>query len=269
MQNLQTTAKLGVLVIVVGAIAGAYAIFFLGPLSPISSEGETSIRQVIDNPGDFAGKEVTLQGELLKDPSFGTRPFLLSDGDGLLILRSEVSLDENVGLGVRVTGVIDFDEQAIGRPKTSLRVNNLELVEGTPTQFIELIVLETETSPQAGAGTHLIIDNSRNMLVFDLLNQRIFSRGQLQNDEVRLILESLIENRFFELESESFPRIPIEDLPQGDETRSFIYILKVIAVIDDELRENEITWIDTSFLPPDVSAIQELLKDKLLRRAGL
>ena len=84
-----------------------------------------------------------------------------------------------------------------------------------------------------------------------------------------MILESLIENRFFELESESFPRIPVEDLPQEDETRSFIYILKVIAVIDDELRENEITWIDTSFLPPDVSAIQELLKDKLLRRAGL
>ncbi len=263
---MQTAVKLGILVIVAGGIAGTYAILFLGPVSP---GGELSIRQVIDDPGDFAGKEVTLQGDLLKDPAFGNRPFLLSDGDGLLILRPEMSLDKYVGLGVRVTGVIDFDEQAVGRPRTSLRLNSLEVVEGMPTQFIEFILLETETSAQAGTGAHLIIDNSRNLLVFDLLAQSTLLRSQLQSAEVQEIIDILIENRFFELETESYPRIPLDQLPAGAGTRSFIYTLKVIAVVDGELRENEITWIDTSFLPTEVSAIQKMLNDNLLGQPGL
>lgn len=264
---MQTTAKLGILVIIaVGALAGTYAILFLGPISP---SGETSIRQVIDNPEDFAGNEITLQGDLVKDPSFGSRPFLLSDGDGLLILQPEMSLDKYVGLGVRVTGVIDFDEQVVGRPKTSLRLSDLEVVEGMPTQFIEFILLETETSAQAGQGAHLIVDNSRNLLVFDLLSQSTLLRSQIQSEELQEILEILIENRFFELETESYPRIPIEQLPLGAGTRSFIYILKVIAVVDGELRENEITWIDTSFLPTEVAAIQEMLNENLLGLPGL
>ncbi len=259
---MQTAVKLGILIIAVGSIAGVYTIFFFGSPSPT---GEITIRDVIDNPGGFAGQEVTLQGELIKDPSFGNRPFLLSDGDGLLPLLAEESLDGNVGLGVRVRGVIDFNEQAVGRPRTTLRLNDLEVVEGTPTQFIEFIKLEIETSAQAGTGTHVIIDNSGNLLLYDLLAQRQISTSRLESSELQQILETLIENRFFELSTEAYTRIPLEELPGGASARDFTYILKVITVSNGQILQNEITWVDTSFLPGELLVIQEMLNDRFLR----
>ena len=263
---MQTSIKLGIVVVVVLAIGGA-AYALLAPdtsLIPSSSVRDVSVSQVIDAPRDFSDREIEIEGDLIKSPLMAGMPFFLSDGDSLLLLRSSDDLDKYLGLTLRVGGVVNYDPQAVGRPSTSLRVEELEVIEGEPRLFIEVSKDGVDVNGRPFSSRFLMLQNDGTLLLFNIAGQMILFDGSLSDEEMEKVTQTIVENGFFEMKTEIYP--------EADERLTgrvvFTYRLKVILWMDGEIKVNEITWIQPSVIPDNLVAIEEVINQDLLGIIG-
>jgi hypothetical protein len=97
------------IVIVLGAVAGVW--YYFSQVHP------TSIQKIVNNPGDYTGKELAIEGEITDRTSFfGTLKFYkLKDKSGDVIVITKKSLPE-VKSSAIVKGRID-DAFALGDQK--------------------------------------------------------------------------------------------------------------------------------------------------------
>jgi hypothetical protein len=97
------------IVIVIGAVAGVWCYF--------SQVHPTSIQKIVNNPGDYTGKELAIEGEITDRTSFfGVLKFYkLKDKSGDVIVITKKSLPE-VRSSALVKGRID-DAFALGDQK--------------------------------------------------------------------------------------------------------------------------------------------------------
>ena len=97
------------IVIVIGAVAGVW--YYFSQVHP------TSIQKIVNNPGDYTGKELAIEGEITDRTSFfGTLKFYkLKDKSGDVIVITKKSLPE-VRSSAVVKGRID-DAFALGDQK--------------------------------------------------------------------------------------------------------------------------------------------------------
>jgi hypothetical protein len=97
------------IVIVIGAVAGVW--YYFSQVHP------TSIQKIVNNPGDYTGKELAIEGEVTDRTSFfGVLKFYkLKDKSGEMIVITKKSLPE-VKSSAIVKGRID-DAFALGDQK--------------------------------------------------------------------------------------------------------------------------------------------------------
>jgi hypothetical protein len=97
------------IVIVIGAVAGVW--YYFSQVHP------TSIQKIVNNPGDYTGKELAIEGEITDRTSFfGTLKFYkIKDKSGDVIVITRKSLPE-VRSSAIVKGRID-DAFALGDQK--------------------------------------------------------------------------------------------------------------------------------------------------------
>ena len=97
------------IVIVIGAVAGVW--YYFSQVHP------TSIQKIVNNPGDYTGKELAIEGEITDRTSFfGVLKFYkLKDKSGEIIVITKKSLPE-VKSSAIVKGRID-DAFALGDQK--------------------------------------------------------------------------------------------------------------------------------------------------------
>ena len=118
-------------------------------------------------------REIEIEGDLIKSPLMAGMPFFLSDGDSLLLLHSSDDLDKYLGLTLRVGGVVSYDPQVVGRPSTSLRVEELEVIEGEPRLFIEVSKDGVDVNGRPFSSRFLMLQNDGTLLLFNIAGQMI------------------------------------------------------------------------------------------------
>jgi hypothetical protein len=107
------------IIIVIGALAGGW--YYFSQVHP------TSIQKIVNNPGDYAGKELAIEGEITdRTAFFGTLKFYkIKDKSGDVIVITKKSLPE-VKSNAVVKGRI-VDEFALGDQKlTVFREESIE-----------------------------------------------------------------------------------------------------------------------------------------------
>jgi hypothetical protein len=97
------------IVIVIGAVAGVW--YYFSQVHP------TSIQKIVNNPGDYTGKELAIEGEITDRTSFfgNLKFYKLKDKSGDVIVITRKSLPE-VRSSAIVKGRID-DAFALGDQK--------------------------------------------------------------------------------------------------------------------------------------------------------
>ena len=246
---MQTSIKLVLLVVTLVAVSGGtYALLSLDPFRP-DSVRDVNVSQVVENPREFTGKVVEVEGKLIKELTVADAPFFLRSDKSSLLLHSSESLGKYLDLIIRVEGVINYDPDAVGRPSTSLKVQKLDVVNGEPKIFID-------DRGRHELGRHFILDNNANALVYDTLNRQIIFTGDLSDAKIQKVTETIIENGFFEMETKRYSG-------GGGTGINYTYELKVILVIDGEVKENEITWTSTRGLPDQLLSIEEVINSDL------
>ena len=107
------------IVIVIGALAGGW--YYFSQVHP------TSIEKIVNNPGDYAGKELAVEGEITdRTAFFGTLKFYkIKDKSGDIIVLTKKSLPE-VKSNAVVKGRL-VDEFVLGDQKlTVFREESIE-----------------------------------------------------------------------------------------------------------------------------------------------
>ena len=242
-------------VTLVAVSGGTYALLSLDPFRS-DSVRDVDVSQVVENPREFTGKVVEVEGKLIKELTVADAPFFLRSDKSSLLLHSSESLGKYLDLIIRVEGVINYDSDAIGRPSTSLKVQKLDVVDGEPKIFIDILKDGVDDRGRHELGRHFILDNNANALVYDTINRQIIFTGDLSDAKIQKVTETIIENGFFEMETKRYSG-------GGGTGINYTYELKVILVIDGEVKENEITWTSTRGVPDQLLSIEEVINSDL------
>lgn len=247
-------------VLVISVVGLGYSLITIQQPLQNNNGGMMEITQIIQNPREYTGRSVEVNGLLVKELSLGGTPFMLTDGESLILLRSDENLDKYLGLDVKITGVVDFNPDIFGRPATSLDILELNPIDAEPAFFLEIRMDGIDDRGRPVIGRQITVDNNRMVVAFDTISSQIFFKGQFSNDDVESLAMALVENGFFEMQNKKYP----------SERGSIVYTynLKAIVDVNGELKENTITWFEPATIPDNLFGIESALEKYVLKVVG-
>lgn len=192
-----------------------------------------TIHELFSNPSRYDGREVRIEGLLLKTWFINTLFHNLTDaGYGIAVSSSaDTDLDAYVGLKILVQGKFRYHPKLLDAPSLQIEVSTIHIEKGEPHFFLQF----ERIGGIAGFQEVFLLDN--NATASFLSRGVTIWRKQLSPEEYQEIIHIVLDSGFLSLEEDAYdPKEGVADF--------FAYRLKVIIASDTKLQSKALSWVD-------------------------
>ena len=237
------TRRLLFLSLILIMISSLATYLFFNQTGPIP----VKIKDITENPDYYHSKEVRVEGVLRKSWFMTYLIHNLTDAGSSIAVSSEEDLDAYMGLRVELEGMVNYEPKLLGGPKLRINAESVREKDGFPRFFLQW----EQIGGISGLNDVFIIDN--NSTLSHIRRGEIQSEKTLNQNEIQIVTQIIVENGFLSIQEDQYTA-------KEDAADYFTYKLKVILLLDSQLRTKTVTWVDEwaseATLPNNLKIVQ-------------